>query len=540
MCILRSVKVNPVKFSATAPFLYFLMFFLACNSGMSQHFFCLKGSDYETYSDIKNTKDGGFALVGGLSDSNGQAMSLFILTDASGAEIKRKTFKHLGNGQYTRSVTQWIKKGYALGGYNYYNGMRFADFIILDTAGTIDSNFSFGGSGDQDILAIEQAPDSGLIAVGFTYAYGSGASDVYVIKFGKYGNSEWITTVGGFYNEGNAPGTSVAPLADGGFVVAGNTMSFGGSSSDIYLIKLNADGTLAWTRTFGGPQFDEPSAVVQTFDGGIAIGGVFIPPNNHPDYHLTKFNAAGTMLWSKSVDAGGSEILKDMVQTSDKGFIMAGFSDAYAPNSNDGLVVKLDSLGNIEWSSLVGDDSFNEQPTSIVQDKDNNYAIVGIKKDPIFHWIPHTGYFVKMDSTGHGCCVKGQVQCSITPGSTLHPTGGTTGTGGLNYLFATTSGQTGAFEPICAYVNTQELVKDTETIVFPNPINSSSVLKTQHRFSNATIQIANSCGQLIHEITGLSGDEIVLPYDKLPEGIYLLKLIEANKSAVQKKLMVTR
>jgi hypothetical protein len=527
-----------VKFSSITPFLYLIMFILASNNSKCQHFFCFNGSDYEIYSDIKNTVDGGFALVGGKKDSTGQTVSLFLQTDASGAITKRKTYKHLGYGQYTNSIAEWIRKGFVLGGYNYYNGKEFADFIIIDSTGTIFYDFSYGGPDDQEILAVEQAPDSGYIAVGYTYAYGAGMSDLYIVKVGKLGNTEWINTVGGYYSDGNAPGTSVTSMPDGGFVVVGNTMSFGGQSSDIYMVKLNSDGSLAWTRTFGGPQFDEPSAVVQTSDGGIAVGGKFTPPNNHQDYFISKFSAAGTLLWSKSVDAGGTDILNDMVQTSDKGFIMVGYSDVVAPNSNDGLVVKLDSVGNMEWSSLVGDDVYHEQLKSVVQDKDKNYAMVGNQKHPIFQLIPNCGYFVKIDSTGNGCCVKAHPQCSITPGGTLHPTGGSTSTGGLTYLFATTIAQGGTLLPICAYVNTQEHLMDAETIVFPNPINSSSLLKTQHHLNKATLILENSCGQLIYEVHGLSGYEILLPYNNLPEGIYLLRLIEDNKLIAQKKVLV--
>jgi len=72
---------------------------------------------------------------------------------------------------------------------------------------------------------------------------------------------------------GNEEALSITQTTDGGYAVAGYTMSFGAGSLDFLVLKLNSDGSLAWARTFGGTNYDEAFSIIRTTDGGFAVAG---------------------------------------------------------------------------------------------------------------------------------------------------------------------------------------------------------------------------------------------------------------------------
>jgi outer membrane protein assembly factor BamB len=130
---------------------------------------------------------------------------------------------------------------------------------------------TFGGTGHDVGYSVQQTRDGGYIIVGYTASYGAGGYDVYLIKVDANGNMQWSRTFGG---SGDDEGYSVQQTSDGGYIIVGSTTSYGAGGSDVYLIKVDANGNMQWSRTFGGARDDGGSSVQQTSDGGyIIVGG---------------------------------------------------------------------------------------------------------------------------------------------------------------------------------------------------------------------------------------------------------------------------
>ena len=117
---------------------------------------------------------------------------------------------------------------------------------------------------------IGSAADGGYIMAGYTDSYGAGLYDLYLVKTDSEGTAEWSRTYGG---TGRDYGNSLVQTSDGGYLAAGYTLSYGAGGDDVWLVRTDADGNLEWQTTYGGSASDVGYAVAKTDDGGYAVAG---------------------------------------------------------------------------------------------------------------------------------------------------------------------------------------------------------------------------------------------------------------------------
>jgi len=129
---------------------------------------------------------------------------------------------------------------------------------------------TFGGSDADYAKSVQQTMDGGYIIAGETLSYGAGSWDFYLVKTDALGNMEWDNTFGGSDAD---YAQSVQQTADGGYIAAGTTRSYGAGGCDFYLVKADASGNMTWEQTFGGSGSDNAFSVQQTTDGGYIVFG---------------------------------------------------------------------------------------------------------------------------------------------------------------------------------------------------------------------------------------------------------------------------
>jgi hypothetical protein len=146
--------------------------------------------------------------------------------------------------------------------------------LVLALAAPVTAQITFqrtyGGVESDCGQSVTQTADGGYVVAGYTNSFGAGWSDVYLIKTNASGDTIWTRTFGG---AGQDHGYSVTQTTDGGYIIAGLTTSFGAGGSDVWLIKTDASGDTLWTRTYGGTYDDYGYSVRQTIDGGYIITG---------------------------------------------------------------------------------------------------------------------------------------------------------------------------------------------------------------------------------------------------------------------------
>jgi len=232
---------------------------------------------------------------------------------------------------------------------------------------------TFGGSDDDWGESVQQTSDGGYIIAGTTESYGAGGRDVYLIKTDGEGFQQWYQTFGGVSWD---YGESVQQTSDGGYIIVGYTCSYGAGSYDVYLIKTNAEGNQQWSQTFGGISVDCGYSVQQTSDGGYIIAGwTYSFGAGYRDVYLIKTDANGNETWSQIFGGSDDDIGRSVQQTSDGGYIIAGYTGPYA-GTNDVYLIKTDANGNEQWSQVFGG-SYSDYGRSVQQTSDGGYIIAG-------------------------------------------------------------------------------------------------------------------------------------------------------------------
>jgi hypothetical protein len=292
-------------------------------------------NDDEGYS-VQQTSDGGYIVSGStLSFGSGQQVYL-IKTNAQGDILWAKTYAgtDYGNGY---SVQQTTDAGYVVAGVT--NSLaNHAQVYLIKTNATGDTLWTktYGEVDDDYGYFVQQTRDTGFIIAGYTF-YSGNSTQVYLIKTNPLGDTLWTRRYGG--TEWDI-GCSVQQTTDDGYIVTGNTTSYGNGQNDFYLIKTDVSGDTLWTRTYGGINNDLGRSVQQTLDGGFIITGW-----TSDQVYLVKTNSLGDTLWTKTFGGMGDDIGFSVQQTSDRGYIITGYSNSYG-NGDQVYLIKTDSLGN--------------------------------------------------------------------------------------------------------------------------------------------------------------------------------------------------
>ena len=280
---------------------------------------------------VQQTMEGGFITVGGTeSYGNGGSDIWLIKTDSFGDTLWTKTF---GGSQddYGYSVQQTTDGGYSVIGVTGSFGASSSDAWLIKTDASGDTLWTrtFGGSYNDYGTSFQQTTDGGYIITGFTgyYVGVPESGDLWLIKTDADGDTLWTKTYGGSsFDAGNA----VQKTADGDYIIIGQTYSFGTGSSDAWLIKSDTLGNTIWTKMFGGGTDDYPMSVQQTAEGGYIIAGyTYSFGAGSADVWLIKTDSFGDTLWTKTFGGISNDHCNSVKQTSDGGYILSGGTTSF-------------------------------------------------------------------------------------------------------------------------------------------------------------------------------------------------------------------
>jgi hypothetical protein len=320
------------------------------------------GLDSWVAKSVLLAEDHGYIILGS-EPSFGNVF--FIKTDENGNIERTKTIR----GKYklsSNSIKKTFDGGYIICATKQFeiSGETLNEVCLIKTnnKGTREWEKTYDMRGEAQGKSVVQTIDGGYAILGNRW------QNIWLIKTDEYGSIEWDAII--TYGEG-ARGNDLKQTQDGGFIITGFVKD-GYYTGDVLLIKVNKAGKVEWKNKFGGKNKNQGHSIQLTEDGGYIIAGTkfthacpiepwsFVP---FFDAWLIKTYKNGTVEWEKriyqymtTVFLGIKKIKVDtpfnsqdfgysVMQTSDKGYILAGKTNFYEQNS-DILVVKTDEMGN--------------------------------------------------------------------------------------------------------------------------------------------------------------------------------------------------
>ena len=259
----------------------------------------------------------------------------------------------------------------------YRNQDSIANLLSTAAPAAVGTTWAktYGGSSYDFAYSIQQTSDGGYIVAGYTNSFDEVEDGCLVIKLNSDGTVTWAKTYGG---DDSDYAYSIQQTSDGGYIVAGYTLSFGGNGDNCLVVKLDSSGVVSWAKTYGGPTFDWEWAysIQQTSDGGYIVAGFTDSFTTNGDFFVIKLNSDGVVSWAKTYDGNNIDLAYSIQQTSDGGYIVAGYTYSFSPSDYDALVIKLNSDGTVSWAKMYGG-SGDEIAYSIQQTSDGGYIVAG-------------------------------------------------------------------------------------------------------------------------------------------------------------------
>ena len=333
------------------------------------------GSSADYPYSIQQTGDGGYIVAGqSQSFSAGDSDILLIKLDNAGNISWQKTYGG-SSEDYPIFVQQTTDEGYIVAGSTNSFGAGNYDIWLLklNSTGDVTWQKTYGGSSYDDWpYWIQQTADGGYIVAGSTYS-SDAVREAWLLKLDPAGDVTWQKTYGGSLYDYFF---LIQQTTDEGYIVAGSTNSFGAGNYDIWLLKLNSGGDVTWQKTYGGTESDHAYSVQQTTDGGyIVAGNTTSFGAGGYDAWILKLNSNGNVDWQKTYGGSQADGFNSIHQTTDGGYIVAGNTTSFGDGKQDIWLLKLDGTGSI------GSCPFERISSAVVTDTNativNTNAITG-------------------------------------------------------------------------------------------------------------------------------------------------------------------
>ena len=358
------------------------------------------GLDYA--GPIQQTTDGGYIVAGYTKSFGAGDLDAWIIKlDGSGVVEWQNTYGG-SDSDALSSIQQTVDEGYIVAGRIYpLSGIPDAWIMKLNSSGVVEWQNTYGGSGWDDARSVQQTSDGGYIVAGETQSFGAGSSDIWIVKLYGNGAVEWQNTYGG--SDSDSP-FSIQQTVDGGYIVAGQTLSFGAGDFDAWIIKLDGSGVVEWQNTYGGSNSDALSSIQQTADGGyIVAGGTSSFGAVSFDIWIVKLYGNGAVEWQNTYGGLGNDRAFSIQQTADGGYIMAGETQSFGEGNSDVWIMKLNADGTVgAWQQTYGGEP-SDYVRSIQQTADGGYIVAGYTMS--FGAGSGDAWVLKLDANGSilGC-----------------------------------------------------------------------------------------------------------------------------------------
>jgi hypothetical protein len=351
----------------------------------------------QSSKDIVATADGGYLIAGEIRTANPGDSDVYLVKTNNVGIIQWT--KQYGGAfpDYPNSMVATDDGNYMVVGYTSSYGAGNNDIWLLkiNTGGDIMWSKTFGGVGDDEGKEIIHLSDGNYMIVGRTNYTGGANYDGFLKKIDASGNEIWTKYYGGSAYENMR---SVKQCGDGGFILIGQTLSYGnGSPGEIYLVRTNSNGDVTWAHTYGGASEDDGNFVLANADGTFTFTA---ETNSYGagdmDVQAMKVDANGTQIWNRYYGGNLKDVSKTIRPTSDGGYIIAAISRSFGWINPEMWMVRINGNGDTLWTHRYGS-YYHDHCYAAKQTSDGGFMVVGHQDD--VNGLAHI-QFVKTNANG--------------------------------------------------------------------------------------------------------------------------------------------
>lgn len=460
--------------------------------------------------------------------------------------VEGQTFHKTYGGDAANCVLATIDGNFVVAGRPFF-------LLKIDPNGVVLWHKSYATiAGNAEASSAEQTSDGGYLVVG-TLNYGYPTSKVLLLKADSDGNFQWAKTFGGARCEF---GQSITHTFDGNYLIAGHTLSFGTYYFDAYVIKTDSAGNILWSRTFNGGYSDYCYSILLSKDNNFVFCGTIDIPGVANNVSLIKVNQNGTVIWSKAYGGTGDDGGYFVSQTSDGGYVVVGYTDSFGAGQFDAYLIKTDDAGSLKWSKTFGD-IYDDELYYAEEMANGDYFLAGYDILSGSRWISG----IKVDNNGDTLWTNvyggsiGQTGYSAVKNSSGYIITGATASFGPNqiYLIKTDSmGKSGCYESnLGITVTTPATIVTTPLVQVSSPptiVNSLSFTASNASTAN-TLCFSMAVPEVQASQFMMDDMKLVAIYDILsnkvpageihPSGIYICKYEDNKGNSFFKKIPIT-
>lgn len=447
------------------------------------------------------------------------------------------------NATYGRDVLQTKDSGYVIcgssSGYGDYTANAY--LLKLDIQGNYLWTKSYGGNNTDWATRMVENPDKSIVFTGYTNSSGNGGYDIWLVKTDSTGNLIWQKNYGGSDWDF---GRCIISTSDGGYLISGETYSFGNGNSDAFLLKTDMNGDSLWMHTYGYAGMETGEKVIETAAGKyVVIGTSDAYAGQMKDAWLLKVHADGNLLWEQHYGSTKDESGMGIVLAANDEMYITGNTDSLSAQAEDIFLYHLDSAGAVMCYSPYGG-NLDESARDVALRYNNNVLMAGLS-----YTYGYAGDFIIYQSDP-GCFWQGgptygdayvEEPWSIKPtlDSGCIVVGDTKDGPGMNSIFVVKlDASIPNTQNITTYFDVsavQEINAGRFISVYPNPagellhISSDSQLKS--------LALYDVSGKLLLK-KPVNSYYTELDLSSLPSGIYLLHVTDESGMIHPEKLLI--
>ena len=291
----------------------------------------------------------GFMLAGSTWSIGSEGQSLYVLRISEKGELlwengyySKKRDRYLG-----RSLVKINDEHVMVAGSEEH--IKFFNSDVLCYLSGININGQekwvqrYGGNNPDRANSIIKVKD-GFVFAGVTETWGHDGKNMYVVKIDASGKRLWHNAFGYDYDE---EVQQVIATRDGGYILVGTTNSDHRKLQDVYVVKIDANGNKQWQHHYGGRSDEEGFGIVEDDDGYVIVGSTESTKDRTSDVYLLKIDKNGAVFWTKTYGGFGNDAGQAIVKAED-GFVITGYSQGPISRGKDLYLLKVDRNGDLQ------------------------------------------------------------------------------------------------------------------------------------------------------------------------------------------------